>query len=96
MNLTKEERDSVISIIKNNVSNKVRVFFFGSRMDGTSSKSSDLDVLLHGNSPIELGQISIIKEQLEQSNLPFKVDVLDYHRCSEQMLKNIAGNLIEV
>jgi predicted nucleotidyltransferase len=50
------------------------VFIFGSRARGDYKKFSDLDILVEGNAKSSL--LSSISEQLEESNLPFRVDLV--------------------
>ncbi|MBU4485085.1 nucleotidyltransferase domain-containing protein, partial [bacterium] len=82
MDVTKKELKIVISAILDHLSQNTEIYFFGSRVDGTSHKSSDLDVLLKGETQINLAKIALIKENIENSDIPFNVDILDYHRCS--------------
>lgn len=96
MDLTKEETDIVIAAIRQHLPKDVEVYFFGSRVDGTSHKGSDLDVLIKWSSRVDLGQLSLAKEAIEESNILFKVDIVDYHRCSEQMIKNISKNIVKI
>jgi predicted nucleotidyltransferase len=51
-----------------------RVWIFGSRARGDHRKFSDLDVLIAGS--ISPGLISSIGEQLEESTLPVRVDLV--------------------
>ncbi len=96
MNLTDDQRETVVSAIRQYLPLEVDIFFFGSRVDGTARKSSDLDVLLKGSAEIPLGAIALIRERLENSDLPFSVDLLDYRTCSPQMLENIAGTMVKI
>lgn len=96
MDLSSEELNLIISTITDALSQNVDIFLFGSRVDETSHKASDLDVLLKCKGPIDLSKISLIKEGFENSNLPFKVDLHDYHRSSKNMLENISSTLKKV
>lgn len=62
---------------------------FGSRIKGTHQKFSDLDLCLKGNYPIDLFEISRIKEALSESDLPFTVDLVDYNSVSDGFKKII-------
>jgi predicted nucleotidyltransferase len=96
MDLSDAQRDVVVSAIRQFLPPEVEIFFFGSRVEGTARRGSDLDVLLKGQAPIALDSMALIRERLEESDLPFKVDLLDYHACSPQMLKNIKGSMAKV
>ena len=96
MDLTKEELDIVVSAVQKHLPQDIEIFLFGSRINGTSHKASDLDVLLKNEGPIDLAKMALIKESIENSNISFNVDILDYHRCSKEMLKNISASLKKI
>lgn len=50
------------------------VFVFGSRARGDYKKFSDLDILIEGEVSTTL--LSRIRESLEESTLPFRVDIV--------------------
>ena len=54
---------------------EVGVWAFGSRVKGNARASSDLDLVLFA-SPTQRSQVFALQEALEESNLPFKVDLL--------------------
>ncbi len=68
-----------------------KVLAFGSRVNGNSTESSDLDIAVGGCSPVEL---SLLREALDESNLPFRVDVLDYETIPHSFRENILINHI--
>ncbi len=55
---------------------KVKVFLFGSRATGKQSIHSDVDLAVVAEEDISR-KLSLLKELLEESNLPYKVDVVD-------------------
>jgi type I restriction enzyme S subunit len=60
---------------------EVRVF--GSRLNGTAGKNSDLDLVLVGKGFLDWRMLESVKEAFAASDLPFMVDVLDWHTISE-------------
>ena len=52
---------------------------FGSRVNGTARKHSDLDLCICGNEKLDWKLLADLKDALMESDLPFRVDVLDYH-----------------
>ena len=54
-----------------------RAFAFGSRVDGSARRSSDLDVALVWEHSLDLDTMAALAEALSESDLPFKVDLLD-------------------
>jgi predicted nucleotidyltransferase len=60
---------------------EIRVF--GSRLNGTAGKNSDLDLVLVGKGLLDWRMLESVKEAFAASDLPFIVDVLDWHSISE-------------
>ena len=60
---------------------EVRVF--GSRATWTAKDYSDLDLAVVGDGPVDRRAIGLLKEAFEESTLPMRVDVLDWHTVSE-------------
>jgi type I restriction enzyme, S subunit len=59
------------------------VWVFGSRATGTAKEYSDLDLAVIGDTPLDLGRLALLEHDLEESELPFKVDVVDWASASE-------------
>lgn len=57
---------------------------FGSRVKGTARKQSDLDLVVLGNDRLVWQLIEVVKEAFQDSELPFRVDVLDWNRISAE------------
>jgi len=62
---------------------------FGSRCNGTARKYSDLDLCICGREKLDWKLLATLKDALMESDLPFRVDVLDYHTMPEQFRENI-------
>ena len=56
---------------------------FGSRVKWTAKDYSDLDLVVVGSKPLNLRQRGELVEAFEESNLPIRVDVLDWQSISE-------------
>ncbi len=54
------------------------VWAFGSRARGTAKPYSDLDLAIIGEAPLSLDVSAILAEALSESDLPYKVDVVDW------------------
>ena len=70
-----------LALIKDILSGVDRVFVFGSRIKGTSKQFSDLDICL--KDPIAPYDFEVLQEKFEKSDLPFKVDLVEYDRVSK-------------
>jgi predicted nucleotidyltransferase len=62
---------------------------FGSRVRRTAKDHSDLDLALVGAGPIEPGRLNRLQEAFEESDLPFRVDVLDWGMISDEFRRLI-------
>lgn len=68
---------------------KSKVFIFGSRAKGKARKFSDYDIGVISRKPLNFKKISLIKGELEESDLPYRVDVVDFATVSKKF-KSIA------
>jgi predicted nucleotidyltransferase len=88
IDISAEQLSIVLSILQAYVPNcEVRVF--GSRYKQTSRDYSDLDLVIVGAAKLDLNVLADIKEAFEESNLPYRVDLLDWHAISPEFRKVI-------
>jgi len=66
---------------------EVRVF--GSRVKNEAKVYSDLDLAVVCQNDLGADRLRHLKEAFEESDLPFRVDVLDWNRISESFRKVI-------
>ena len=64
---------------------------FGSRVKGTAKPYSDLDLALVGPAQIPADRLAALREALTDSELPIRVDVLDWHGIAENFRQIIAA-----
>ena len=62
----------------------IPVWVFGSRIKGTAKPYSDLDIVIVGQQKIPQNTYYQIQDAFEESELPYRVDVLDWHRISDE------------
>lgn len=68
----------------------VSVCAFGSRVTGRRGPHSDLDLVLISEAPIGLGTLALLEDALGESDLPFRVDVVDWARATPEFREIIA------
>lgn len=73
-----------------------RIRIFGSRATGKSGKFSDLDLAIEGNKELGLQTMVMMKEAFRESNLPFKVDVLDWLAISNDFRSQINQECVTI
>jgi len=66
-------------------------YAFGSRVKNTAKRFSDLDLCY--KEPIPDGVIIELEEKFEESDLPFKIDFLDWKRCTKDFQELISKDL---
>jgi type I restriction enzyme S subunit len=72
------------------------VIVFGSRIHGTAKPWSDLDLAIKADSAIGWKLLAEIKETFQESELPFRVDVLDWNDITESFRKAIDASGFEI
>lgn len=83
--LQKQDLDTIISVISKYPEVEEAVIF-GSRAKGNFKNGSDIDIALKGKN-LDLQLISAISIYLnEETNLPYKLDVLNYHSIKNEDL----------
>ena len=81
MDLSPQSVDIIKKIMQEYVPGcEVRVF--GSRVNGTAKKYSDLDLVIVDKEKIPTRKMNALREAFEDSDLPIRVDVLDWHAIS--------------
>ncbi len=69
---------------------------FGSRASWTARDYSDIDLAVVGDGPLQWRTLSRLREAFEESRLPMRVDVLDWHAISEGFRETIKSDCVVV
>ena len=64
-------------VLRELAASSATVYLFGSRARGTARRGSDVDVAVDGASDLSIHTLSRLREVLEESTIPFRVDVVD-------------------
>jgi len=92
--INKNELDIVIGILKKYVPT-FEIFVFGSRINGNIHEHSDLDLAIKTTAgKIDLLLMADIRDAFQSSNLPFRVDIIDFNRASPEFQKVILNNSV--
>ncbi len=84
-----------LHIVRNLLSQyKYEFHVFGSRTKGTARVLSDLDILVQGG--ISKSDLEILREQFEESDLPFNVDLIRYEDMDSQFFSHICDGLQKI
>ena len=69
--------------------NDYKTFIFGSRATGQLTPFSDLDLGILGREKIPGHLLEKIREDLENSSIPYKIDLVDFNKVSPEF-RNLA------
>lgn len=69
----------------------IEVRVFGSRFTGKAKRYSDLDLAVVAPAALDSDRLRLLKEAFEESDLPFRVDVVDWHVLSTGFQQVIAS-----
>lgn len=84
-------------ILKDNLEEGTYVFAFGSRANWTAKQSSDLDLAIDTfGVKLDKKIKSDLEDAFEESDLPYKVDVVDLNSVSESFREAIQDQLVRV
>lgn len=84
----KNEEKTIKDIVHKFINpNEYKIFIFGSRATGKAKKFSDYDIGIIGEKPVEWKVLSLADEAFEESDLPFKVDIVDFSLVSDKFQK---------
>jgi predicted nucleotidyltransferase len=68
------------------------VWAFGSRVAGTARDTSDLDLAVAGRDALDFETLASLRDAFSDSNLPYRVDVVDCATISDTFRSIIESN----
>ena len=91
INIKPKHLDIVLSIIGKYNYN---FYAFGSRITEKIKEFSDLDLFYTENIPEKI--IIDIEDELEESDLPYKVDIIDYNKCDKNFQEIMKSGYVKL
>lgn len=81
--IDKADKDFIIlTILK--ILPDIEILAYGSRINNTASKHSDLDIALKSNTNIPFSKLALIDEIFENSNLKYKINIVNYNNLNAE------------
>lgn len=77
LDLQADHRKIVLDTLRSHIP-KLEVWAFGSRVKGTAKRYSDLDLAIITNVALPLNLCASLSDEFSDSDLPFKVDLVDW------------------
>lgn len=71
-----------------------RVFLFGCRACGNAKKFSDIDMGIAGKEKLPLLLKLAIEDAIDETIVPFKVDIVDFYELDEKFKKEALSKVI--
>jgi len=91
--LYKKSEDFLKKLLKQNLPADSKFFLFGSRAMGEHSKSSDIDIGVMSEN-LDNKTILKIKEIIDESFVPFKVDIIDFSKTDENFKREALRRIV--
>lgn len=66
-----------------------QLYLFGSVARGDARPSSDIDIAIEAREPMPEALLATLRERLEDSNIPYTVDIVDLARANPDMQRRI-------
>ncbi len=90
MDLPQRYLDQVVAVLRAHAPH-AEVWAYGSRVTGDGHEASDLDLVLRNpaNLGAETPELSDLREAFIESNLPIRVDLMDWARLPESFHREI-------
>ncbi|MEA3415051.1 MAG: nucleotidyltransferase domain-containing protein [Thermodesulfobacteriota bacterium] len=82
----KQIRSIILSRLKDY---RFQLFFFGSQAMHRSGRASDIDIGILPITPLPRGLLSEIREELEESYIPYSVDLVDLSRSNPDFVQRV-------
>jgi len=73
-----------------------KIWVFGSRATGKNKPSSDLDLCVDAGEKISLDKMAKIRREIEESDIPYRVDVVDRQAVDKDFLRIIESTAREI
>jgi uncharacterized protein len=91
---TEIQQEIMRAVRKHLPDERYHVFIFGSRVAGTHSDRSDIDVGIEGPRPVGGGIMSAIEEDIEELDTLYSIDIVDFFHLPEKF-KRVVGDTKE-
>lgn len=83
LDVADRHRQIVLKILREIIPQRT-VLAFGSRIKGAAKKYSDLDLAIMGDGPLSLDTSARLRTAFSESDLPWKVDFVDFASISHE------------
>lgn len=71
-------------------------YYYGSRVKGDYTKSSDLDILIKSDTPIPTLIMNELSTKFNKSKIPYIVNFSDFNLLEDKFFKHIQPTLVKI
>jgi type I restriction enzyme S subunit len=96
IDLRTDHRELVLNILRANLPHDTKAWVFGSRATGRARRYSDLDLAIDAGRPLTLDEIARLAEAFSESDLPYRVDVVDWNEIGDGWRQTILAQHVPV
>jgi type I restriction enzyme S subunit len=96
IDLTPDHLRLVRGILAAHLPPETKVWVFGSRASGRARRHSDLDLAVDAGRPLSFSETGALREAFDDSDLPCKVDVVDWQELGESFRRLIAEQRVKL
>jgi predicted nucleotidyltransferase len=86
--LDEKDKKKIIAVITALIPD-AHIYLFGSRARGTNAERADIDIALDAGKEIPIEDVGEIKSMLAESNIRYKIDIVDIYQVTDLMRNQI-------
>jgi len=86
--LDEKIKQKIISVVSALIPD-AKIYLFGSRARGTNAERADIDIALDAGKPLLGRDVDEIKSMFKESNIMYKIDIVDFYQIGDVMRNEI-------
>jgi predicted nucleotidyltransferase len=94
LDIADEHARIVRDILRAHLPESAEVWVFGSRATGRARAYSDLDLAINAGRRLTLDECAILAEAFSDSDLPYRVDIVDWRAIDERFRRLIEAERV--
>ncbi len=94
VDLPADHRRLVLNILRAYLPQSAKIWAFGSRATGRARRYSDLDLVIDAGRLLTLDEFAKLGEVFSDSDLPYRVDLVDWHDIGDRWRQRIVAERV--
>jgi type I restriction enzyme S subunit len=92
--LPRDDERLVLKVLRAHLPPNTKAWVFGSRATGRARRYSDLDLAIDPGRRLTLDETAKLAEAFSDSDLPYRVDVVDWHTIDDRWRRTIVAERV--